>query len=98
MREGSGEFPKGTQEGRVEDMADIEDFECSIELPIGIRFYFWDHIYEVAELEDEIWGCSKCAFPNEDICVAMNCDRQHRHDGKCTYFKEVEKSEENNNG
>ena len=79
-------------------MADIEDFECSIELPIGIRFYFWDHIYEVAELEDEIWGCSKCAFPNEDICVAMNCDRRHRRDGKCTYFKEVEKAEENNNG
>lgn len=55
-------------------MADIEDFECSIELPIGIKFYFWDHLYEVAELEDEIWGCSKCAFPKEDICEVMNCD------------------------
>ena len=26
----------------------------------------------------------------EDICEVMNCGRRHRHDGKCTYFKEIE--------
>ena len=78
-------------------MADIEDIECCIELPIGIRFYFWDHIYEVAELEDEIWACSKCAFSEEDICGVMNCGRRHRHDGKCAYFNEVKQSKEEDN-
>ena len=84
-------------------MADIEDFECSIELPIGIRFYFWDHIYEVAELEDEIWGCSKCALNKEgveEICLIMKCDGYDgcRHDQKYIYFKEVKEAEEEGSG
>ena len=70
----------------------IEEIEKSLELPIGTRFYLQDTLFEVAEVDEgkvQVWGCSKCAFSEEDICGVMNCDRRHRHDGKCTYFKEV---------
>ena len=65
-------------------MFDIED---SIELSIGTRFYFWGNLYEVAELKDEKWGCSKCALlEEENICKVMNCDG-YRCDKKKIFFK-----------
>ena len=72
---------------------DVGAIEKSLELPIGARFRFRDTLFEVAEANEgrmHPWGCSKCAFPKEDICEVMNCGRRHRHDGKCTYFKEIE--------
>ena len=81
--------------GGVEDMVDIEDIVRSLEFPIGTRFYFKNTLLEVAELEDDGWGCSQCAFAGEeDICGVMNCGRRHRHDSKCTYFNEVNETEE----
>ena len=100
MREGSGELPKGTQEGRVEDMFDILDMERSIEILIGTRFYFRNHLYEVAEFEEGKQGCIQCAFykrGNEAICEVMKCNLP-RHDDKYIRFLEVKETEEKNNG
>lgn len=68
----------------------IEDIVRSLEFPIGTRFYFKSILLEVAELEDDGWGCSQCAFAGEeDLCGVMNC-HNCRHDNKYIYFKEVE--------
>ena len=32
-------------------MGDIEEIGCSLELPIGTKFYYWNHLYEVVESE-----------------------------------------------
>lgn len=72
------------------EMVDIENIEGSVELPVGTKFYFFDHLYEVTELDGEDWGCSKCALLKEDLCGVMNCRRRTRRDKKCIFFKEVE--------
>ena len=78
-------------------MVNFENLEDSIELPIGTRFYFRHHIYEVTEANESRtcpWGCSKCAFNTgneEEICLAMICDG-YRHDKKYIYFKEVKET------
>lgn len=83
-------------------MIGIEEIENSLELPIGTRFYFRDHIYEVAEANKPRMNqlaCSKCAFNKRDkkeICLVMICD-SYRHDKKYIYFKEVKEIEEENN-
>ena len=80
-------------------MIGIEEIEDSLEIPIGTRFYFRNHIYEVAEANEPInnqWDCSECAFNKRDkneICLVMFCDG-YRHDKKYIYFKEVEETEE----
>ena len=75
-------------------MYDFTDIERSLELPIKTKFYFWDRLYEVAELEGDEWGCSQCAFAGEErICGVMNCSG-YRYDGKHTFFKKVEETEE----
>ena len=80
--------------GGVEDMYDYTDIVRSVEMPSGTRFYFSNCLYEVAELEDDGWGCSQCAFAGEEaICGVMHCNF-HRHDDKHTFFKEVEETEE----
>ena len=72
----------------------IEEIYRSLELPVGTRFHFRNVPYEVAELEDEAWGCSQCAFAGEeDLCGVMNC-HNCRHDKKFTFFKEVRETEE----
>lgn len=74
------------------------DIERSLELPIGSRFYFWDCLYEVAELEDDGWGCSQCALAGDEaICEIMKC-KDYRYDGKRVFFKEVKETEETKNG
>ena len=71
-------------------MGDIEEIGRSLELPIGTKFYFWNCLYEVAELEDDGWGCSQCAFAGKErICEVMSCNG-YRHDGKRIFFKEIE--------
>ena len=78
-------------------MTDIENFENSLEFQIGTRFYFRNTLYEVAEMKDRIWGCSKCQCAREgDICELMNCN-YYRHDKKRTFIKKVEQSKEENN-
>ena len=70
----------------------IEDTERNLELPTGSRFYFRNRLLEVAELEDDGWGCSQCAFAGEeDLCGIMNC-HNCRHDKKLIFFKEVEET------
>ena len=79
----------------------IEEIEKSLELPIGTRFYLQDTLFEVAEVDEgkvQVWGCSKCAFNEEDkeeICLVMRCDGSDgcRHDRKYICFKEVEETE-----
>lgn len=76
----------------------IEAIYNSLELPAGARFYFRNVLYEVAELEGESRGCSKCEFDNKnerEICEVMNCN-SCRHD-KNIYFKEVTEAEERHN-
>ena len=73
-------------------MGNIEEIGRSLELPIGSRFYFNNRLYEVAELEDDGWGCSQCAFAGEEaICEIMKC-KDYRCDGKGVFFKEIEKA------
>ena len=80
----------------------IEEIEKGLELPIGTRFYLQDTLFEVAEANEprtNPWGCSKCAFNEEDkeeICLVMKCDGSDgcRHDQKFIYFEEVEETEE----
>ena len=80
----------------------IEEIEKSLELPIGARFYLRDTLFEVAEVDEgkvQLWGCSKCAFNEEDkeeICLVMKCDGYdgRRHDQKFVYFEEVEETKE----
>lgn len=80
-------------------MISIEKIEDSFELPIGTRFYFMGHIYEVVKSDDGRSGCPKCAlFDEHEICGVMNCDKRYRHDKKINFFKEVEEVEEDNNG
>ena len=81
-------------------MYDYSDIVRSVEMPIGTRFYFRNCLYEVAELKDGKQDCSQCAFDTrytEAICGVMKCN-DYRHDGKCVFFKEVEETEEENNG
>lgn len=76
----------------------IEDIVRSLEFPIGTKFYFKNTLLEVAELEDDGWGCSQCAFAGEeDLCGVMNC-HNCRHDQKFIYFKEVKETEEEGSG
>ena len=80
----------------------IEEIEKSRELPIGARFYLRDTLFEVAEVDEgkvQLWGCSKCAFNEEDkeeICLVMKCDGYdgRRPDQKFVYFEEVEETKE----
>ena len=70
-------------------MGDIEEIGRSLELPIGTRFYCRDCLYEVAELEDDGWGCSQCVLAgNEAICEIMKCN-DCRYDKKRIFFKEI---------
>ena len=78
-------------------MGDIEEIGRSLELPIGTRFYFNNRLYEVAELEDDGWGCSQCALAGDEaICEIMKCNG-YRQDKKRIFFKEVKEAEEENN-
>ena len=73
-------------------MYDFTDIERSLELPIGTKFYFWDRLYEVAELEGDEWGCSQCALAGDEaICEIMKC-KDYRYDGKGVFFKKIEKA------
>ena len=80
----------------------IEEIEKSLELPIGTSFYLQDILFEVAEANEprtNPWGCSKCAFNEEDkeeICLVMKCDGSDgcRHDRKYICFKEAEEAKE----
>ena len=64
-------------------MISLEKIEDSFELPIGTRFYFMGHIYEVVKSDDRRSGCPKCAlFDEREICSVCNCDRRYRHDKK----------------
>ena len=77
-------------------MFDLENIGRSLELPIGTRFPFRGRLYEVAELEDDGFGHSQCAFykrDNDDICKVMICYEDERDDRKNVYFKEVEETE-----
>ena len=78
---------------------DIEEIECSLELPIGTKFYYWNRLYEVVESERKDFCCLKCAFweeiINDPMCQVMNCGGHgytKRFDGKRVIFKEVEKA------
>lgn len=78
-------------------MDDIEEFEYSIELPIGIRFYFMNRLYEVIE-SNSCHCCQGCAFNDESddfICQLMNCGGIYyeRLDRKLVRFKEVKETE-----
>lgn len=80
-------------------MYDFTDIVRSVELPIGTRFYFWDRLYEVAELKDREWDCSQCAFNTsytEAICQVMKCN-VYRHDKKYIFFKEIKEKKRKNN-
>ena len=82
-------------------MDDIEEIEHSIELPIGSRFYFRNHLYEVIE-SNSYECCQKCAFDNElydFICQVMNCGGKYysRLDKKSVIFKEIKETEEEKN-
>lgn len=79
----------------------IGELYASLELPVGTRFHFHDKLFEVIEFEskDEIRGCFRCELSKEGagiLCKAVICN--HRHDGKCTYFRKVTEVKENNNG
>ena len=79
-------------------MFSIEKIEDSLELPIGTRFYYMGHIYEIVKSDEGRWGCPKCAlFDEHEICSVMSCDKRYRHDKKINFFKEVEEVEGNNN-
>lgn len=81
-------------------MCDIKEIEYSLELPIGTRFYYKNHLHEVVESERNEFHCLKCVFfeefSNNPICQIMKCARSYskRHDGKCVIFKEVEQNKE----
>ena len=75
-------------------MDDIKEFEYSLELPIGTRFYFMNRLYEVIESNSRNC-CQECAFIDESydfICQFMNCGGSYyeRLDRKLVTFKEVE--------
>lgn len=79
-------------------MLSIEKIEDSLELPIGTRFYYMGHIYEVIKSDEGRWGCPECSLFDEiEICSVMNCDKQYRRDKKCIFFKKVKEAEEENN-
>ena len=42
-------------------MGDIAEIEHSVELPIGTRFYYENHLCEVVE-SDSSYCCPKCEF------------------------------------
>lgn len=77
---------------------DIEEIEYSLELPVGTRFYYRNHLYEVIEWEEDKLRCLKCAFFkelfNEPMCQINNCFTFERHDGKRILFREVKEMEE----
>lgn len=78
-------------------MISIEKIEDSLELPIGSRFYYMGHIYEVVKSDEGRWGCPKCAlFDEHEICSVMNCDKQYRHDKKINFFKKIKEAEVEN--
>ena len=75
-------------------MGDIEEFEYSLELPIGTRFYFRNRLYEVIESNSR-YCCQGCVFNDESydlVCQLMNCGGSYyeRLDRKLVMFKEVE--------
>lgn len=80
---------------------DIGELYASLELPVGTRFHFHDKLFEVVEFDskDDLRGCFRCELSKEGagiLCKTVICN--HRHDGKCTYFKEAKGIEEENNG
>ena len=74
-------------------MGDIEEIECSLELPIGTRFYFEEQLIEVVETDKKDWCCPKCAFHDEfwcdPMCQVMICDESDRRDKKRIFFKRI---------
>ena len=79
-------------------MIGVEKIEDSLKLPIGTRFYYMGHIYEIVKSDEGRRSCPKCALFDEiEICSVCNCDRRCRHDKKIDFFEEVKEVEENNN-
>lgn len=83
-------------------MANIEEVKYSLELPIGTRFYYFNSLLEVVEIDGHpLYRCSKCKFQKgilvTAMCYVMNCDKDERHDGKYVYFKKVEEKKRENN-
>ena len=69
-------------------MFSIEKIEDSLKLPIGTRFYYMGHIYEIVKSDEGRWGCPKCALFDEiEICSVCNCDRRYRHDKKNQFLQ-----------
>lgn len=77
-------------------MCDIEGIEYSLELPIGTRLYYQNHLLEVVESEEDRFRCSECTFFkeffDEPMCQINKCFGFERHDRKRTIFKEVEET------
>ena len=77
-------------------MGDIEEIEYSLELPIGTRYYYQNHFYEVVESEEDKFHCLECVFFkelfNEPMCQITKCFGFERHDKKRVIFKEVKKA------
>ena len=59
-------------------MISIEKIEDSFELPIGTRFYFMGHIYEIVKSDEGRWGCPKCALFDEHM--DLNKDDEDSND------------------
>lgn len=53
-------------------MYDFTDIVRSVELPIGTRFYFMGHIYEIVKSDEGRWGCPKCALFDEHMDLNKN--------------------------
>ena len=77
---------------------DIEEVECSLELPIGTRLYYRNRLLEVVESEEDKFRCLECAlvteFMDEPGCQISSCFGFERHDRKRIVFKEVKETEE----
>ena len=82
-------------------MADIEEIVCSVELPIGTKFYYWNRLYEAVEADQDKYRCLKCVFYdefwNDPMCQIASCGKSDRHDKKSVFFKEVKKMKEKKN-
>ena len=84
-------------------MISLEKIEDSFELPIGTRFYFMGHIYEVVKSDDGRSGCPKCALFddlfNNHMYQVCDLQRNERRDEKLIFLeKELNKIRRNNNG
>lgn len=77
---------------------DIEETEYSLELPIGTRLYYKNHLLEVVESEEDKFRCLECAlvteFMDEPGCRISSCFGFERHDRKRIILKEVKETEE----